>query len=288
MNRPTHPLGDQDSRAQPIIKPQYMAQSLIQPQYHLPTVSTGIRALDSILDGGFDPGSTWMLEAAPGVGKTLTALHFLYAGVVTNEPGLYITAGESPATLVHAIAQNWPPLESALSQRRLVILDPSPFFTEQRLSKERSLRGHISPWDDLARFIQDVAKQAKTLGAKRIVIDPLTPMMLATASSIDLWNCLQSLIATLELTVGATTMLTHTALPLPDFEAVGLTMRAVTTGVMRLERRQLPQGNTALVYRVVKRRHHLFPESEAICLVGAGGRISNSPTQYLDHAGRTA
>jgi predicted ATP-dependent serine protease len=41
-------------------------------------VKTGIAGLDEILEGGFLPGSSVLLEGAPGTGKTNLGLQILY------------------------------------------------------------------------------------------------------------------------------------------------------------------------------------------------------------------
>lgn len=47
----------------------------------LPRVSTGNRALDAILCGGFDRNRLYLYEGKPGTGKTTIALEFLLEGV---------------------------------------------------------------------------------------------------------------------------------------------------------------------------------------------------------------
>jgi circadian clock protein KaiC len=42
---------------------------------------TGIAGLDNILSGGFSRGHVFLVEGAPGTGKTTVALQFLLEGV---------------------------------------------------------------------------------------------------------------------------------------------------------------------------------------------------------------
>jgi len=63
-------------------------------------VTTGIKGLDEMLDGGFLPGSMVLVRGAPGTGKTSLALQFLIHGATKhNEPGLFITFEEFPSSL---------------------------------------------------------------------------------------------------------------------------------------------------------------------------------------------
>lgn len=57
-------------------------------------VSTGIPELDEILYGGYVPNRSVLLRGPPGAGKTIFGLHFLAAGSIENESGLYINLGE--------------------------------------------------------------------------------------------------------------------------------------------------------------------------------------------------
>ena len=234
---------------------------------------TGISMLDTMLGGGMKPGSTWLIDGQPGAGKSLVSAHFLAEGIARGEPGLYITAAESPASVLQSFAQNWPKLEKAVAQRQLAVLDPSPFFTEMRLLKDRTGKTRASVWDEVWRFVQDVVKQSRNQGAKRIVIDPVTPLLMAYDSAIELWDATHTFVNALNETLGATTLLTHSNLPNPVFEAIGANLRALCGGVLQLERGEDTAGNHALSLRVVKHRHQPIMQYEAHCLIGEHGHI---------------
>ena len=61
--------------------------------------STGIAGLDDVLRGGFTKRRLYLIEGAPGSGKTTLALHFLLAGAHAGESVLYITLSESEEEL---------------------------------------------------------------------------------------------------------------------------------------------------------------------------------------------
>src|ERR1700709_432787 len=58
---------------------------------------TGIWGLDNILSGGFSRGHLFLIEGAPGTGKTTLALQFLLEGMRAGEKCLYITLSEAEA-----------------------------------------------------------------------------------------------------------------------------------------------------------------------------------------------
>ncbi len=62
-------------------------------------VSTGITGLDEILRGGLPASNLYMIQGAPGSGKTTAALQFLRAGVEAGESCIYVTLSQTAAEL---------------------------------------------------------------------------------------------------------------------------------------------------------------------------------------------
>src|SRR5213076_142357 len=60
---------------------------------------SGVTGLDDILSGGFSRGHLFLVEGAPGTGKTTVALQFLLAGVEAGEKCLYIALSETEREL---------------------------------------------------------------------------------------------------------------------------------------------------------------------------------------------
>jgi circadian clock protein KaiC len=58
-------------------------------------VSTGIAAVDVLIDDGYWPGAATLIAGPTGIGKTLMALHFLFHGAAHGEPGILATLQES-------------------------------------------------------------------------------------------------------------------------------------------------------------------------------------------------
>ena len=59
-------------------------------------IKTGIRGLDIILKGGLRKNSTLLLTGAPGTGKTIMALQFIYYGAKDyNENGVFIATEDN-------------------------------------------------------------------------------------------------------------------------------------------------------------------------------------------------
>jgi circadian clock protein KaiC len=216
--------------------------------------------LDELLDGGLEPGSTWLIEGPPGGGKTLLGLHFLASGIVANEPGIIIAATESPDRLMRFCSQNWP--------------DPSPFFTELRLhSHSRDQREHGRIWDEIWHFVQDVVQQSRNQGAKRIIIDPLTPLLLANENTITLWDTVQMIISAFDQNQGATTLLTHLRIQEPRFHEIGSILTACCTGVMGVDHIISNTGEHQIAIDLYKQRYHAQSRCRILAVPSVGGRL---------------
>lgn len=61
----------------------------------LKRVETGIPGLDEILKGGVNETSCILIKGAPGTGKTILALQFIYNGAKKGQAGLYIVCEET-------------------------------------------------------------------------------------------------------------------------------------------------------------------------------------------------
>src|ERR1700692_1702595 len=68
-------------------------------------LSSGIEELDHILGGGFPARRLFLIEGAPGSGKTTLALQFLLAGAKNSEKGMYVTFSESEDE-IRAVAES--------------------------------------------------------------------------------------------------------------------------------------------------------------------------------------
>jgi circadian clock protein KaiC len=62
-------------------------------------MSSGVPALDAMLSDGYYRGASTLLAGPSGVGKTLLALHFIFAGIERGETGVIATFQENPTQL---------------------------------------------------------------------------------------------------------------------------------------------------------------------------------------------
>ena len=78
-----------------------MADPVEPDRYHgtHERMSSGVPALDAMLSDGYYRGASTLVAGPSGIGKTLLALHFIFAGAHRGETGLIATFQENPTQL---------------------------------------------------------------------------------------------------------------------------------------------------------------------------------------------
>ncbi len=153
-------------------------------------VATGIAGLDSMLGGGFIPGSANLVRGAPGTGKTLMGLQFLVQGAQQKEPGLLISFEEFPHSL-HNDAESVGWNLKALEDQGLLHM----YFT----SPQVLLDGLSSPSSSLMEVF-------RVHGIQRVMVDSVTHFTRVTNDSLRLRDIYNSLVNALKRE-GVTSML---------------------------------------------------------------------------------
>lgn len=166
-------------------------------------VPTGITGLDDILLGGIQNGNVVLVEGAAGTGKTTLGLEFLYRGVTKfDEPGLVVTFELSPQKLLRdASGFGWE-LEEIERAGKMRIIYTSPTVILHELQSRDGV----------------LATEIARIGAKRVLIDGLTPLKLhgEAAGGRPFRDSLHLLVETLQR-LELTTLLTR-ELPARDSE----------------------------------------------------------------------
>ncbi|RME06750.1 MAG: hypothetical protein D6803_05720 [Anaerolineae bacterium] len=152
---------------------------------------TGIAGMDAFLfPGGLLRGTTTLIAGDPGVGKTVTALHFLLNGVRMGGAGVYVSFQEDPSQLAQ-IARNFGfDVLQMQADNLLEMLYRSPV--------ELNVDAHVF------RLLAAVER----LGARRVVIDSIGDLEAGLRSDPDgYFNFVYTLVQWLK-NRGITAMLT--------------------------------------------------------------------------------
>src|ERR1700738_3847110 len=184
---------------------------------------TGIWVLDTILPGGFSRGHVFLVEGAPGTGKTTIALQFLMEGAKAGEKCLYITLSETEQELRDGAASHgW-----ALDDRMEVFESRRP---ETLLDSEQQQSLLYSSDLELGKTTKQIFKAVERARPSRVVLDSLSEIRLLAQSSLRYRRQILAL-KHYFAKFGTTVML------LDDLtaEAADKTVHSVAHGVLRLE-----------------------------------------------------
>lgn len=129
-------------------------------------VFTGISALDDILWGGLPKGEIYLVNGAPGTGKTILALHFLQAGIDAGEKVLCI-----------ALSQR---IESVKQTAKSVGIDPSKIVFHELSSVDalKSIVERQTVFDtseiELEETMNAFTKAIETIQPDRLIFDGIS------------------------------------------------------------------------------------------------------------------
>ena len=148
----------------------------MQGDYTDETLGTGIEGLDDVLGGGLTPNRLYVLEGAPGAGKTTVALQFLMEGVRKGEPVLYVTLSETGREL-DGVARSHGWDLSGIHIREML---PSP---DSLQPDEQYTMFHPSEVE-LSETTQRILEDVQALSPRRIVFDSLSELRLLSGGSL--------------------------------------------------------------------------------------------------------
>lgn len=136
---------------------------------------SGVDGFDELVTGGLPRGQTILVTGGTGTGKSTFAMQFVYKGAkVYDEPGVYLTLEEKiPSVIRNASAYGWD-LDDLQKRDKIALIDLSP-----------AVAGQIRKLD-VSDIYSTIYSHWKRIGAKRIVIDPITVLGLQTESLLQL------------------------------------------------------------------------------------------------------
>jgi len=117
-------------------------------------VSTGISGLDELMEGGYVKGSVILATGGTGTGKTTFCAQFIWEGLQKGEPGVYITLEEDPEDIKGDLKRYG--------------------FDFERYEREGIFRMVYQNPFEVSDISSSTVDAINTLGAKRVVLDPIS------------------------------------------------------------------------------------------------------------------
>jgi len=168
-------------------------------------VSSGIAGLDPLIQGGFPEGKSCLVTGEAGLGKSIFCMQFVLSGLVDGEKAVYVAVDSKPAEIVEEAASMGWDLHQYVEKKQLLILDASPYFSARMVgNKEKEI--------DITKTVADLASYVKRVGASRVVIDPVGPLIASQNTTNGLRDRSRALIHALQENMGTTNLLTAYAI----------------------------------------------------------------------------
>ncbi|MPZ77077.1 MAG: AAA family ATPase [Deltaproteobacteria bacterium] len=167
---------------------------------HEKRLSTGIQQLDLLIEGGFHAGKTYLVVGEPGTGKTIFGLQFLYKGLKSGEKALYVAVDQKPTDVIEqAVSLGWD-LSPFIEKKDFLLLDASAYIKSRVGSSEMK--------SDMQKVILELNNHITQTGARRVVIDPLGPLIATDDSNSRVQDQARMLLYSLQGQGKTTTLIT--------------------------------------------------------------------------------
>ena len=135
-------------------------------------ISSGIQALDDMLDSGYWRGASTLVAGPSGSGKTLMGLHFLFNGARMGDPGILAMMQENPTQLARILGGfGWGLDEPNV---HLMYRTPVDFYVDQ--------------------WVYELLEMAERVEARRIVIDSLADILWSSPDEVRFREYIYSLL----------------------------------------------------------------------------------------------
>lgn len=225
-------------------------------------ISTGVAALDAVMNGGFTADRLYLIEGFPGTGKTTLALQFLLNGADAGERALYVTLSETRDELQEIAASHGWSLEG---------IDIHELVNQEDLQQKQAQYTMFEPAEvELAATIDRILQQVETIRPKRIVFDSLSEMRLLAQGPL---RYRRQVLALKQFFVGrgCTTLLLDDKSGDDSHDDNDQHLQSIAHGVIRLEQQLNHYGTERRHLRIIKHRGRDFMGGKHDLVIERGG-----------------
>ncbi len=139
-------------------------------------VKTGIPGMDEILNGGIPVRNVVLLSGGPGTGKSIFSYQYLWNGLKSGEPGVFVALEEHPVQVRINMSQFGWDVRPYEREGTFAVVDAFTGGIGEAAKRERYV---VRDPEDVG-LLSDVLKEAmRDTGAKRVVIDSVSTLYLA-------------------------------------------------------------------------------------------------------------
>ena len=230
-------------------------------------LSTGVKELDSLIQGGIPRGFLVAVAGEPGTGKTILCLHFAWEGALEGDKVVYVTTEESRESLLKQAEALGMGLAEEVDKGKAIVIDALLGTDEWSLKT-------LNPEDLVERVVE--AKKKLGYGRARLVIDSMSAFWLDKPAMARKYSYfLKKVLSKWDFTVLATTQYAITT-----SEAFGFGLEHIADGIIRF-RRVVKGGKLRRFLLVEKMRQtsHDLRMYEVIIEEGKGMRLVG-PLEY--------
>src|SRR5207245_6119286 len=138
---------------------------------------TGIHGLDKLLTGELPKSRIILLCGGPGTGKNIMSSQYLVNGILDyEESGVYVSLDENKQHVFEEMLDFGWDFADLENNKKLIFLEASPIRylpAEIKVGKLTVGRKEFS----MATLMEMIKTSAREIGAKRIVVDPVTTLV---------------------------------------------------------------------------------------------------------------
>jgi circadian clock protein KaiC len=206
-------------------------------------LQVGVPGLDDVLGGGLTANRLYLLEGAPGAGKTTVAMQFLREGASRGEPVLYVTLSETAAELKGVARSHGWDLRGVQVREMLPshdALEPDEQYTMFHPSEV-----------ELSETTLKILADVDVIKPTRVVFDSLSELRLLAGGSL---RYRRQILALKQFFAGRQC----TVLLLDDMTAIDLQVQSIAHAVIRLEQINSDYGSARRRLIVTKYRGREF------------------------------